>query len=44
MIEATLDSMPLTEPGHFDEIYAADAEARERAARLIGQENGAVHA
>jgi 1-deoxy-D-xylulose-5-phosphate reductoisomerase len=44
VVEATLDSMPLTEPGHFDEIYAADAEARERAARLTDQANGAVHA
>jgi 1-deoxy-D-xylulose-5-phosphate reductoisomerase len=42
VVEATLDSMPLTEPGHFDEIYAADAEARERAARLTDQANGAV--
>jgi 1-deoxy-D-xylulose-5-phosphate reductoisomerase len=41
VVEATLDSMALTEPGHFDEIYAADAEARERAGRLIGQEVGA---
>ena len=44
LIEATLDSMPLTEPGHFEQIYAADAEARERAARLVGKANGAVHA
>ncbi|HEU4980854.1 MAG TPA: 1-deoxy-D-xylulose-5-phosphate reductoisomerase [Solirubrobacterales bacterium] len=36
VVEATLDSMPLTTPGHFDEIYAADAEARERAARIAG--------
>ena len=35
VIEATLDSMPLSEPAHFDEIYAADAEARERAASLL---------
>jgi 1-deoxy-D-xylulose-5-phosphate reductoisomerase len=40
VIEATLDSMPLTQPSHFDEIYAADAEARERAQGLTG----AVHA
>ncbi len=32
VVEATLDAMPLTEPGHFEEVYAADAEARERAA------------
>jgi len=44
VVEATLDSMPLTEPRHFDEIYAADAEARERASRLTDQANGAVPA
>ena len=44
VIEATLDSMPLTEPAHFEEIYAADAEARERAARLVDKANGAVPA
>ena len=43
VVEATLDAMPLTEPGHFDEIYAADAEARERAAGLTAEySNGAV--
>ncbi|HEX6116078.1 MAG TPA: 1-deoxy-D-xylulose-5-phosphate reductoisomerase [Solirubrobacterales bacterium] len=42
VIEATLDSMPLSEPAHLEEIYAADAEARERAARLTGRADGAV--
>jgi 1-deoxy-D-xylulose-5-phosphate reductoisomerase len=45
VVEATLDAMPLVQPGHFDEIYAADAEARERAAGLAAKfSNGAVHA
>jgi 1-deoxy-D-xylulose-5-phosphate reductoisomerase len=44
VVEATLDSMALAEPRHFDEIYAADAEARERAARLTDQANGVVPA
>ncbi len=44
VIEATLDSMPLTEPTHFDDLYAADAEARERAARLVERADGALTA
>jgi 1-deoxy-D-xylulose-5-phosphate reductoisomerase len=44
VVEATLDSMPLVSPGHFDEIYAADAEARERASRIIERADGAVTA
>jgi 1-deoxy-D-xylulose-5-phosphate reductoisomerase len=42
VIEATLDSMPLAEPTHFDDLYAADAEARERAARLVERADGAL--
>ena len=44
VVEATLDSMPLVEPGHFDELFAADAEARERAARLVDRSDGRVRA
>lgn len=45
VVEATLDAMPLVEPSHFDEIYAADAEARERASGLTARySNGAVTA
>ena len=42
VVEATLDAMPLTEPTHFDDLYAADAEARERAARLVERADGAL--
>ncbi len=42
VVEATLDSMALVEPGHFDDLYAADTEARERAGRLVERANGAV--
>jgi 1-deoxy-D-xylulose-5-phosphate reductoisomerase len=42
VVEATLDAMPLTEPTHFEDLYAADAEARERAARLVERADGAL--
>jgi 1-deoxy-D-xylulose-5-phosphate reductoisomerase len=42
VVEATLDAMPLAEPTHFDDLYAADAEARERAARLVERADGAL--
>ena len=30
-----LDSMPAAEPTHFMDLYAVDAEARERAGELV---------
>jgi 1-deoxy-D-xylulose-5-phosphate reductoisomerase len=44
VIEATLDSMPLAEPSHFDDLYAADEESRERAGRLVERADGALTA
>lgn len=44
VVEATLDAMPLTEPTHFEDLYAADAEARERAAGLVERAGGALTA
>jgi 1-deoxy-D-xylulose-5-phosphate reductoisomerase len=44
VVEATLDSMPLVEPAHFDDLYAADAEARDRAGRLVERADGALTA
>ena len=41
VVEATLDAMPLVVPTHFDDLFAADAEARSRASELCGQ-TGAV--
>ena len=34
VVEETLAAMPAAPPSHFDDLYAADAEARERAAEL----------
>src|SRR3954468_2715152 len=35
VVERTLDAIPVTMPGHFDDLYEVDAEARERAGELI---------
>jgi 1-deoxy-D-xylulose-5-phosphate reductoisomerase len=35
VVEGTLDEMPATVPTHFDDLYAADARARELADRLV---------
>src|SRR3954453_4250461 len=35
VVERTLDAIPVTMPGHFEDLYAVDAEARERARELI---------
>ncbi|TMK73592.1 MAG: 1-deoxy-D-xylulose-5-phosphate reductoisomerase [Actinobacteria bacterium] len=35
VVERTLDAIPVTVPGHFEDLYAVDAEARERARELI---------
>ena len=35
VIEESLDSLPLTDPGHFDDLFAADEEARRRAGELV---------
>ncbi len=35
VIERTIDALPSTTPGHFEDLYAVDAEARERARELI---------
>jgi len=37
VVERTLDVMPATRPGHFEDLFAVDAEARERAGELISQ-------
>ncbi len=34
VVGATLDAMPLVAPSHFDDLFAADAEARRRAGEL----------
>ncbi len=36
VVEQTLAEMPAVEPTHFQDLYAVDAEARERAGNLIG--------
>ncbi len=35
VVKGVLDAMPAALPSHFDDLYAADAEARERARELI---------
>jgi 1-deoxy-D-xylulose-5-phosphate reductoisomerase len=35
VVERTLEAMPANTPSHFDDLYAVDAEARERARELI---------
>ena len=35
VVERTLEAMPPAPPSHFDDLYAADAEARERARELV---------
>jgi 1-deoxy-D-xylulose-5-phosphate reductoisomerase len=35
VIERTMDALPAMTPGHFEDLYAVDAEARERARELI---------
>jgi 1-deoxy-D-xylulose-5-phosphate reductoisomerase len=37
VVERTLEALPPTTPGHFEDLFAVDAEARERAAELITQ-------
>jgi 1-deoxy-D-xylulose-5-phosphate reductoisomerase len=41
VIEAALEAIPATAPAHFDDLYAADAAAREEADRLIDRVDGA---
>jgi 1-deoxy-D-xylulose-5-phosphate reductoisomerase len=35
VVERTLEAIPAAVPGHFEDLYAVDAEARERASELI---------
>ena len=35
VVERTLEALPAATPGHFEDLYAADAEARRRARELI---------
>jgi 1-deoxy-D-xylulose-5-phosphate reductoisomerase len=37
VVERTLEALPPTTPGHFEDLFAVDAEARERARELIAQ-------
>jgi len=41
VVGETLASLPARRPSHFEDLYAADAEGRERAARLVERANGA---
>jgi 1-deoxy-D-xylulose-5-phosphate reductoisomerase len=35
VVEGALEEVPATAPTHFDDLYTADAQAREAAARLV---------
>ncbi len=37
VVERTLDALPASRPGHFEDLFAADVEARERAGELVGR-------
>ena len=37
VVERTLEALPATVPGHFEDLYAADAEGRAHARELVGQ-------
>ena len=41
VVEGTLAAVPATAPFHFEDLYSADAEAREEATRLVERSNGA---
>ena len=41
VIEGALEAVTATAPSHFDDLYAADAAAREEAGRLITGVDGA---
>jgi 1-deoxy-D-xylulose-5-phosphate reductoisomerase len=40
IVAAVLEAVPALQPAHFEDLYAADAEAREEAARLVERANG----
>jgi 1-deoxy-D-xylulose-5-phosphate reductoisomerase len=42
VVEGSLDALPIVRPSHFEDLFAADAEARAYAARLVERTNGAL--
>jgi 1-deoxy-D-xylulose-5-phosphate reductoisomerase len=44
VVEETLDAVPPITPSHFEDLYAADAEARDVAAGLVSRHDGATPA
>jgi 1-deoxy-D-xylulose-5-phosphate reductoisomerase len=42
IVERTLEAVPTTRPGHFEDLFAVDAEARERARELIARVGAAT--
>jgi 1-deoxy-D-xylulose-5-phosphate reductoisomerase len=41
VVEGALAAVPASQPSHFEDLYAADAAAREESARLVERSNGA---
>jgi 1-deoxy-D-xylulose-5-phosphate reductoisomerase len=44
VVEGTLAAVETARPSHFEDLYAADAEARDQATRLVERSNGAPRA
>ncbi len=42
VVEGALEAIPASTPSHFEDLFAADAEARETATRLVERLNGAA--
>jgi 1-deoxy-D-xylulose-5-phosphate reductoisomerase len=42
VVEGTLTDLPIARPGHFEDLFAADAEARAHAERLVERTDGAL--
>jgi 1-deoxy-D-xylulose-5-phosphate reductoisomerase len=40
IVAAVLEAVPASQPAHFEDLYAADAEARAESARLVERANG----
>jgi 1-deoxy-D-xylulose-5-phosphate reductoisomerase len=40
VVEAVLEAVPPSQPSHFEDLFAADAEAREEAVRIVDRANG----
>jgi 1-deoxy-D-xylulose-5-phosphate reductoisomerase len=42
VVDRTLEAVPAQRPGHFDDLFDADALARGRAAEIVERQGGAL--